>query len=105
MDVKSEQRVPHPGCITRAAPPSTWVSSSLCTTSASEATRCLLRSLRYWSPKTLETHMRLCVIPRNVVAGVSRSRQRHVSHIDTEGDSMRGVHTLWQHAATRPFSW
>jgi hypothetical protein len=36
---------------------STWVSSSLCPTSASEAKRCFLRSLSYWSRKTLESNM------------------------------------------------
>ena len=35
---------------------STWVSSSLCTTSASEAKRCLVRSLSYSSHKTLESN-------------------------------------------------
>jgi hypothetical protein len=34
-----------------------WVSSSLCTTSASEAKRCCLHSLSYWSRKTLESNM------------------------------------------------
>src|SRR6266446_7090880 len=35
---------------------STWVSSSLFTTSASEAKRCLVRSLRCWSAKTPESN-------------------------------------------------
>src|SRR4029434_5915164 len=35
---------------------STWGSSSSCTTSASEAKRCFLRSLSYWSRKTLESN-------------------------------------------------
>src|SRR5215831_921349 len=34
----------------------TWVSSSLCTTSASAAKRCWVHSLRYWSRKTLESN-------------------------------------------------
>src|SRR5262245_11765649 len=34
---------------------STWGSSSLCTTCASEAKRCLVRSLSYSSHKTLES--------------------------------------------------
>ena len=36
--------------------PSTWVSSSLCTMSASEVKHCLVRSLRYWSHKTPESN-------------------------------------------------
>jgi hypothetical protein len=35
---------------------STWDSSSSCTTSASEAKRCFLRSLSSWSRKTLESN-------------------------------------------------
>src|SRR5262249_5475406 len=35
---------------------STWDSSSSCTTSASEAKRCCLRSLSSWSHKTLESN-------------------------------------------------
>src|SRR5262245_57541445 len=35
---------------------STWGSSSSCTTSASEAKRCFLRSLSCWSRKTLESN-------------------------------------------------
>jgi hypothetical protein len=33
------------------------VSSSLCTTSANVGKRCWVHSLRYWSPKTLESTM------------------------------------------------
>ena len=35
----------------------TWGSSNSCTTSVSEAKRCFLRSLSYWSRKTLESNM------------------------------------------------
>ena len=41
---------------------STWVSSSLCTTSASEAKRCLVRSLSYSSHKTLESNKSVIAI-------------------------------------------
>ena len=89
------------GAYHKSNSPSNRVSSILCTTSASEAKRCLLRSLHCWPHKTLETTMSVCGIHRDAVAEVSRSRPQHVSHIGTEGDSMRGVHTPWQHAATR----
>src|SRR5262252_590275 len=39
---------------------STWGSSSLCTTCASEAKRCLVRSLSYSSHKTLESDKSVC---------------------------------------------
>src|SRR5215510_186905 len=49
------------GCVRIGAFPkrnsrSTWGSSSSCTTSASEAKRCFLRSLSCWSRKTLESN-------------------------------------------------
>src|SRR5215471_17102851 len=49
------------GCVRIGAFPkrnsrSTWGSSSSCTTSASEAKRCFLRSLSCWSCKTLESN-------------------------------------------------
>src|SRR5215510_10377878 len=40
---------------------STWGSSSSCTTSASEAKRCCLRSLSSWSRKTLESNKSVLV--------------------------------------------
>jgi hypothetical protein len=47
----------HIGVLHKRNSRSTWDSSSLCTTSASEAKRCFLRSLHYWSRKTLESNM------------------------------------------------
>jgi hypothetical protein len=40
---------------------STSVASSLCTTSESEAKRCLVRSLSYWSQTTLASNMRQAI--------------------------------------------
>src|SRR5262249_36544028 len=42
---------------------STWGSSSSCTTSASEAKRCCLRSWSYWSRKTLESNKSVATKP------------------------------------------
>src|SRR5215475_727558 len=42
---------------------STWGSSSLCTTCASEAKRCLVRSLSYSSHKTLESDKSVLDLP------------------------------------------
>jgi transposase-like protein len=42
---------------------STWDSSSSCTTSASEAKRCCLRSLSSWSRKTLESNKSVSKYP------------------------------------------
>jgi hypothetical protein len=45
------------GALPKSNSRSIWGASSSCTTSASEATRCVLRSLSYWSRKTLESNM------------------------------------------------
>jgi hypothetical protein len=47
-----------------------WVSSSVCITSASEAKRCFLRSLSYWSRKTLESNMSEVVYFFSGIAGM-----------------------------------
>ena len=45
----------HTGVFPKRNSRSTWDSSSSCTTSASAAKRCCLRSLNSWSRKTLES--------------------------------------------------
>ena len=45
------------GAFLKRNSPCTSVSLSLCTTSDSEAKRCCMRSLSYWSHKTLESNM------------------------------------------------
>jgi hypothetical protein len=47
------------GALHKSNSRSTWGSSSLCTRSASEAKRCLVRSVSCWSHKTLESNMRV----------------------------------------------
>jgi hypothetical protein len=47
-----------------------WVAPSVCTTSASEAKRCFLRSLRYWSGKILESNMSEVVYFFSGIAGM-----------------------------------
>src|SRR5215510_11041924 len=72
------------GCVRIGAFPkrnsrSTWGSSSSCTTSASEAKRCCLRSLSCWSRKTLESNKSASFYPPTNCEKLSG---KHLAHFE-----------------------